>query len=609
MCGIAGYYGRAEVADGAVQACLRRMRHRGPDASGVFRRQLPGGMNVCLLHSRLAIIDLDERGNQPFVTPRHALTFNGEVYNYVERRRAMQDEGVAFHTRTDTEVLARTLDREGIGGLDALEGMWAFAAVDLATGALTLCRDRFGEKPLYIRRDATGLYFASEVKFLEALCGRRFPVNMAHVRRFLVNGYKCLYKTPQTFFSGVEELPAAHVLTRGVDGEERRIRYWTPRVAPDDAMTRDEAVCGAREALAEAVRLRLRADVPIAFCMSGGVDSSSLIAVARRMFDHDVHGFTIVNTDERYAEWDAVEKSVADLGIRHTALPLRTGGFLDGLRRAVRQHDAPVYTVTYYAHWLLMQAVAESGYRISVSGTGADELFTGYYDHHALYLHDIHHDAGLYGKARDNWMRHVAPVVRNPVLQDPDVFVKRPGERRHIYLDADRFASYLRAPFAEPFTERGYGGGLLRRRMQNELFHEAVPVILHEDDLNAMAFSVENRSPFLDRALFEFCGRIPTRHLIHDGYNKSVLREAMRGIVPDHVLDDRRKVGFNAPVFGFLDRSDPAARAEILRESPVFDVVRRSAVQDLLDRETLPNCDSKFLFSFLGVKMFLEEYA
>lgn len=609
MCGIAGYFGTRRIHDQSVTMCLERMRRRGPDAAGVYRRALKGGRHICMLHSRLAIIDLDERSNQPFVTSRHALAFNGEIYNFIEVREALERAGRQFKTGGDTEVLAATLDAYGIDGLDDLEGMWGFAALDLRRLSLMLSRDRFGEKPLFIYRDASGVYFGSEVKFIEALTGRRFPVNYEHVRRFLVNGYKSLYKTESTFFEGIDEVPPGCVLTFDLEGREQRHHYWTPKVQPNVDMTREEAVRGAQERLMRAVGIRLRSDVPLAFCMSGGVDSNSLIALAKRVFDYDVHGFTIVNSDERYVEWDAVESAVQELGIRHTALPVCTDFFLPALRELVGQHDAPVYTITYYAHWLLMGAVAKTGYRISLSGTAADELFSGYYDHHALYLHDIQGENGLFDASLRNWREHVAPIVRNPVLQDPEVFIKNPQERRHIYLDAERFSSYLTEPFQEAFTERKFDGGLMRRRMLNELFHEAVPVILHEDDLNAMYFSVENRSPFLDRELFEFCNTIPTRHLIHDGFNKSILRDAMRGIVPDHILDDRRKVGFNAPIFSFLDRSDDAVRQEILADGPLFDVVRRDVVEGLLNRETLPNCDSKFLFSVLSTKMFLEEYA
>ena len=145
--------------------------------------------------------------------------------------------------------------------------------------------------------------------------------------------------------------------------------------------------------------------------------------------------------------------------------------------------------------------------------------------------------------------------------------------------------------------------------MLNEMFREAVPVILHEDDLNAMDFSIENRSPFLDRRLFEFCNRIPTHHLIQDGAAKSVLRDAAAGIAPERILRNRRKVGFNAPIFSFLNTKDPVVQQEVLKDSPVFSMIRKEKIRELLRREDLPNSESKFLFYFLTSKMFLEEFA
>jgi asparagine synthase (glutamine-hydrolysing) len=573
------------------------MRHRGPDHAAHRAFDLPSGRRVELLHTRLAIIDLDPRANQPYRSGDTWLAFNGELYNYVE---------LGGGRTSDTEVLCALLDVEGTGALDRCEGMWAFAAFDERTGALTLSRDRFGEKPLFLLRDGDGgLFFGSEPKFLFALAGRVPPVDVRHLQRYLVNGYKALYKTADTFFAGLEQLEPGGLLSVAADGTERRERYWRAPVPEAAELTFEEAAAGTRERLIRSVELRLRADVPLAFLMSGGIDSTSLIAIARRELGYDVHAFTALLTDERYDEADLVAHVVERLGVEHTAVTLDTAGFLDRLRALVRHHDAPVSTVTYYVHWLLMEAVHGAGYKVSISGTAADELFSGYYDHHLFHLREV----GLDPVTLAAWREHVAPIVRNPYLSDPQRFVRDPGFRDHIYLGADEFRGYLTAPFAEGFAEAHFTGDLLRNRMLNELFHEAVPVILHEDDLNAMSFSIENRSPFLDRELFEFSLTIPTRHLIRDGKAKAVLRESMRGIVPDRILDNRRKVGFNAPIHALLDTQDEAVRAELLADSPLWEHVRRERVVPLLDKASLPNSESKLLFNLLNVKLFLEEVA
>ena len=606
MCGIAGFIGTRLITDDKVDECFRLMARRGPDAHGYRRFTTPSGRQVLLLHTRLSIIDLDPRSNQPFQVGRRWITFNGELYNYVELGDRLRQDGVSLRTRSDTEVFLTAIDQYGWDILDAAEGMWAFAAYDEADGSLVLSRDRFGEKPLYYVRTPEGVYFGSEPKFIFALMGRRLPVDRAHLSRYLVNGYKAIYKSRADFFEGMEQVAPAANLRIGADGALTESSYWAPAFRPHDDMGYDEAVRGVRERLDRSVRLRLRGDVPLAFLMSGGIDSNALIGIAKRALDYDVHGFTIMNEDERYDERELVLQSVADLGIRHTPVPISSERFLERMRDLVRYHDAPVFTITYFVQWLLMEHVHRHGYKITISGTGADELLTGYYDHHLMHLAEIK-GTPAYEPTLAAWRKHVQPAVRNPYLSNPDLFVDDPGFRDHIFLNSEGFAEYLTEPFAEAFTEHRYADSLLRNRMMNEMFHEAVRVILHEDDLNAMYYSIENRSPFLDRDLFEFCYTIPTRHLIRDGFNKVVLRDSVRGAAPDCILDQRKKVGFNAPVESFLDLGDAQVRRSLLADSPVFDILRRDKIAALLDRSGLPNSESKFLFYFVNAKIFMEE--
>jgi asparagine synthase (glutamine-hydrolysing) len=607
MCGIAGYYGSASIAQERRDNCLALMGRRGPDGHGGLHRVVGDGLNAYLLHSRLKVIDLDARANQPFARGNGNLCFNGELYNYLELRRELAGAGQSFSTDSDTEVLASVLDSQGIAGLDKCEGMWAFGWLN--DKGLLLCRDRFGEKPLFVFKDETGTYFGSEPKFIFALLGRRLPINFEHIYRYLVNGYKALYKNGQTFFQGLTEIAPGTVAIFDTAGRRTDRRYWQPRFDTcDSTMTFDDAVAAARDALVESVRIRLRADVPIAFCLSGGVDSNALIAIAKRKLGYQVHGFTIMNTDERYEEREMVEATVRELGLRHTSIPVRRDDFLPNLRELIRYHDGPVSTITYYAQWQLMQAVAAEGYKVSVSGTGADELFSGYYDHHNFYIQALANDPVAQKKARDNWRRVVAPIVRNPFLQDSDCFVKNPDLRSHIFLDSDAFSGFLVNPWQENFAEESYSQLPMRNRMNNELFHESVPPILHEDDLNAMYFSVENRSPFLDRRLFEICQSIPTRHLVRDARAKAVLRESVRGLAPDVVVNNPRKVGFNVPILDYLDTNDPDIRTQLLDDSPIFDFVRREMIEDLINKPDLLNSQSKFLFYFLNAKIFMEEF-
>ncbi len=606
MCGIVGYFGSNLPSIEKLSLASSTLRHRGPDSAGTYTFRHSSGEGVALAHQRLAIIDLDSRSDQPLRVENSVLIFNGEIYNYIEVRKTLQKLGHKFFTDGDGEVLARALRQWGYDALDRLEGMWAFAWYDELSGTLLLSRDRFGEKPLYIWRRDGGIYFSSEVKGLASLAGVRPSINENHLLRNLINGYKSLYKVKETFFHGVEELTAGTFLIFSPQKSEQQTRYWYPNQEVENGMTYEDAVGKTREALLNSIKLRLRADVPLAFCMSGGIDSNCLIAAASRELGCDVHGFTIVNRDARYEEEELVKLAVGDLAIKHTSILPEKKGFLDNLKTLVEAHDAPVYTISYYVHWQLMRAIADQGYKVSISGTGADEVFTGYYDHHNFYLAEIAEDRKLYNKSLSAWQKYLAPIVRNPYLQDPEIFVKDPSMRDHIYLNNDKFSTWLHSGWSEGFFENDYDPGLLRNRMMNELFVESVPVILHEDDLNAMYFSMENRSPFLDRSLFETAFSIPAKHLIQNGKAKAVLRDAMKGIVPQEILNNRKKVGFNAPILDLIDLQDAEVRDYILSNSPIYDLVCKSRIENFLEQKDLPNSMSKFLFSFINTKMFLE---
>ena len=610
MCGIAGYVGPERLDDARADYCASTMRRRGPDSEGRSRHLTPDGRHVLLLHSRLAILDLDARSDQPFRTDHGELIFNGEIYNYRELAKDLVEQGVALRSTGDTEVLARLFDQYGADALDLCEGMFGLARYEPRSGELVLARDRFGEKPLLVHRAPDGgVYFASEVNALAALIGRPLRPNLRQVRRFLVNGYKSLYKTRETFFEGVEDLPAGHLGIIDGQGCWTDTPWWTPTFGPEQDMSFDEAVSGARERLIRSVELRLRADVPLAFYLSGGVDSNAMIAIAKRELVFDVHGYTIMNSDARYEEADMVAAAVTQLQLQHTPIALQTESFFPLLREQVRYHGAPVYTINSFAGWRLAESIARDGYRVSISGIGADELFSGYYDHHNAYLaHVAATDPQRHQAALEEWNQGIGRFVRNPFLKDAGYLIRRPLARDHIFLDSAEFSQWLARPFRESFSELTVTEPLLRNRMANELLAEAVPVVLHEDDLNAMYHSIENRSPYLDAGLFSWATSIPTTHLVRQGRAKAVLREAVRGIAPDEVLDNPRKVGFNAPIDAFIDRRNPLVMDELLAESPVFDVVARTAMSRLLAEEELANSRNKFLFSFVSTKLFLEEF-
>ncbi len=610
MCGIAGYFGDREISEYKIKDTLRLLFHRGPDSNGYYRSLNNEGFNTYLLHTRLAILDLDKRSDQPYKIGNNILTLNGEIYNYLELKKELIDLGYFFETEGDTEVLAKVLIEWGLDGIKKLEGMWSFCWFNKSTNTLTLCRDRFGEKPLYYMEEKGSIYFGSEIKTINSLRGEKLKINKTHLYRYLINGYKSLYKQKDTFFEGVKEIsPGEYKIF--TPNDTKTIKYWDPSFQVQDKnITYEDAVYLAKIALEKSIELRLRADVPVAFFLSGGVDSNSLISIASKKFGYEVHGFTIMNTDKRYEEKDLINYSVNSLGIKHTGINISANNFLEDLRQLIKFHDAPIYTINYFAQWQLMKEVKNFGYKVTISGVGADELFSGYYDHHLAYLAGMNkNNYPRYIKALEEWEKDISPIVRNPFLKDPNYFIKDSNNRHHIYQNADFFKSFLKHKFSEEFKENFYTDDLLRNRMANELFHEIVPVILHEDDLNAMYYSIENRSPFLDSELFNICQRIPSRHLIKRGMAKSILRDAVKEIAPEKVIFSKRKVGFNIPINDYFDLNNPKLVAEILTPSPIFEIIDQTKISKMLIPGKVSNSFSKFIFNFINAKMFCEEFS
>lgn len=606
MCGIAGYFGVNAPDESAVRATLRRMRRRGPDTQQ-FKQFHVGGNKALLLHSRLSIIDLDERSNQPFTIGDCSLVFNGEIYNYIELRKELEGLGERFYTSSDTEVLLRAYLQWGQGCVTRFEGMWSFAIFDKRTNSLLLSRDRFSEKPLYTLRTSHGFYFGSEIKFIKELSGRHLTPDRSKLIEYMVSGYKSIYKTATTFFKEVEELPGASTLTINTERQVTLERYWKPTFHPRP-MSIEEAIEGTRYHLLESIRMRLRSDVPLACCLSGGVDSSAIASIATKVFNCDVATFSILDSDERYDEGVNIRATVDDLGCKNTAIHLQPDKGIGPLQELVAYHDAPVITISNYVHSFLMREVAAHDYRVVFSGIGADELFTGYYDHFLQHLYEMR-DRSDYGDYLNQWKTHVQGLIRNPFLQNPDYYRLDPSSRKHMILNSDEFEDCFKLEVKATFPETTYTDSLLRNRMLNELFHEGTRPILYETDMNSMFYSVENRSPYLDSQLFDFAYSIPNELLIKNGYGKYVLREAVRGILNDKVRLDRHKKGFNASITSILDLKGGPDREYILEDGPIYDFVHRDRIEAMLDRESFPNSIAKFLFSFINSKIFLDQHA
>lgn len=607
MCGIAGHIGFSPLSEDAQRRALTAMAHRGPDGSDALSLPLANG-HVTLLHTRLAIIDPDPRSAQPFHHAGRVLTFNGEIYNYLELRAELETLGCAFRTDSDTEVLIQGYSIWGETILDKMEGMWAFALADPQRGKVLLSRDRFGEKPLYLYDTPDGLFFASEVKALHAMTGKRFHPNTKRVQQFIALGYRSLFRDEETFFEDVTAFPAAHYAMVHPGQPPEPKPFWQPSYAPQE-MSWQEAAERVEAEIDRAIAIRLRADVPVAISLSGGVDSNVL--AARAVHDHGqkLHSFSMLEADQDYDESAAIHAAAKALGTPHHETRVSNDDFLNRLFRMANAYDGPVPSLGMYLDGFLAEAVAAAGYKVLINGNGADEVFSGYYDHYLFWLAARHaEDPGSWGSFVEQWKQGMGGHIRNPILQDPRLFIENPNYRGHIALNSPRVADFLHDPTLPSFQETSFCTDPLRNRMLNELMQESVPVLTWSHDSHYMAHSIENRAAYLDRGLIDVMASIPSRHLIHNGFTKAFLRHAGRDRVPKEVLWKTKKLGFNAPILSLLDRHDPSVQERLLAESSFWDVVDRPAMETLLNPETSLSGSDNLAFCLISARLFYESH-
>ena len=353
-----------------------------------------------------------------------------------------------------------------------------------------------------------------------------------------------------------------------------------------------------------AIGLRLRSDVPLAYCLSGGVDSTAIAGIASTIFGQEVNAYSIYSDDVRYDESKNADLMVKHLGCRHVIAKPGNVDFIDRMKHIISYHDAPVSTISFYIQSVLAELIAGDGCKVALTGNGADELFTGYYDHYNFWLSSMRNRPD-FSSLLEEWREGYGQFVRNPVLSDPLCFVKNPSRRDHVFLNSNQFSGMLKSELEFP-QDKKYSADILRNRMLNEVYHETLPVLLRENDLVFMRSSIENRTPFLDRELAEFLAKVPSEHLIHNGYPKYLLRKAVAEIVPREIVFDRQKRGFNASIDDMFPVQNPENQDWLLADSPIFDYVNRCGFESYLKHAEKKNSDSKFMFSFISAKLFLE---
>ena len=585
MCGILGILHRQAQHPWPSFSgdALAKLAHRGPDGSGVL-----SDSHIQLGHTRLSIIDLSEGGHQPmtFAHGRYSVTFNGEIYNHLELRRELEQRGEQFNSHSDTEVLLAAYKTWGSECIHKFIGPFAFAIWDHEKQIAFLARDRCGERPLFYHFDQTRLTFASELKALIPLLREIPSLDAAAVDMYL---HYQFVPEPKTLLAGVHKLAAGHTLTLALDSWDAHTkRYWSAEpvdneglLAKDKSSTINESN---RNGLEDAVKMTLRADVPIGIALSGGVDSSAIAAFAQRNYPEPMHAFCVGYPGRPKYDERAQARSFAEsLGMIVHEVELPVDNCVDFFPQLVRIMDEPIADPAAFGHYSIPAAAKEQGIKVLLSGVGGDELFWGYpYVTQAVQINQLvnkYHTIAslanlLSGESAQTFLTkvahypHASPTVRRwadtlQKIADPH----QPAEQLLYYLLHPDFSAIY------PFKDRLYGPAMQRLKVHSEFslsdigkrkfdqIPAAIIRLLFETwlvsnclslgDRVSMGVGVETRMPFLDARLINRVMSLRQMHPDHNLGQKFWLRQCLEGVLPTEILK-RPKAGFQPPVHDWL---------------------------------------------------------
>ncbi|MBI4849814.1 MAG: asparagine synthase (glutamine-hydrolyzing) [Nitrospirae bacterium] len=620
MCGISGVFSNTHPLHASlIKSMSDTLRHRGPDDEGYLAVDLKAGAvhhltgddskvedahidsfrksaNLFLSHRRLSIIDPSPAGHQPMCNGDKTLwiVYNGEIYNYLELKAELKSSGYEFKTHSDTEVLLASYEKWGKDCLDRFNGMWSFVIYDRRKNILFGARDRFGVKPFYYYRDGNYFAFASEIKALVSLPFVKKEINRNAVFDYLVLGRQ--ENEEEGFFRGIYELPPSFAFE--VDLKKNDFKKWNyysleyvNAWGPFDEGKCNEYVSNIRGLLFDAVNLRLRSDVPVGSCLSGGIDSSSIVCVINNLLENEslaqvgemqkVFTASYAGSDIDESKW---AKTVAD--------KTRTAWFqvfpgpeelMDDLEDLVYAQDVPFGTTSIYAQYRVMKLADENGVKVLLDGQGGDELFTGYTGYYSVFFAEIlkHLDVPAF-------CRELKGIEHSPVdvkfiarsLGKHACFAAVPSAVKEwlklkYYGRKNNNRKYLNNDFWEANESRLIFSGEKTTSL-NEMLYDLMckvnlKTLLRYEDRNSMRFSIESRTPFADDInLIEYLFKIPSVYKIHNGWSKFVLREAMKGIIPDQTRLRTDKLGFSTPEYLWLNDNKENLKNYIGRELDEF---------------------------------------
>lgn len=560
MCGVAGVVGGPGSNDLALKMLGIQM-HRGPDGSGQWVGVVGDGRTVALGHRRLSILDLSDAGAQPMLdaSVHFVLTYNGEIYNYLEIRAELALLGVNFRSHSDTEVILEAYKRWGTDCLSRFNGMFAFALYDSVRGVLFCARDRYGEKPFLFGAGVDFFAFASEYKALLQHPGLSLDVDEWRLLRAAHNPSTGLDADRQTVFKSVQQLLPGEAMEVDVRTLERQIwRYW--QIAPSvmrNVTDEVEVFAEFRDLLTDSVRLRLRSDVPVGSCLSGGLDSSAIVCIVRMLLGPDAvyNTFTGRFPGTHADEWPYAKQVVDATGVRSHVVEPTAEGFLNDLPAFMWFNELPVSGSSQYAQWSVFRLAKENGITVLLDGQGADEILGGYEQYFAKYVEALRLSGDTARLARElPQIRERYPLALTPPMRG--LRDRLPFRARHWMSNRRGVGTSLlygmRPDAAQRIVRENAlpeisGFNPLGNALVQDSFGRFLTTLLRYGDRNSMAHSREVRLPFCDHRIAEFVMQLPPHLLMGEIQTKRLLRESMRGILPEGIRTRWNKQGFRPP--------------------------------------------------------------
>jgi len=554
MCGVVAVFSPSLDINPSVLDVMRdQIKHRGPDNGTSW---IDDSKRVGLAHRRLAVIDITEKSNQPMMSQdgRLTLSYNGEVYNYLELKQELVNVGVEFKTESDTEVVLEAIREWGYDAIEKFNGMFALTMWNSEEKEMFVARDRFGEKPLFIGKGDLGFVaIASEMKAILIHPQMKVEPSPEAIKRYCNSSW---YEDDElTFFQGIERVLPAHAMIFNEKGVcKKKWRYWTPNYEKINTKIKsDAAISKFKETLENSVKIRMRSDVDLGSSLSGGIDSSTIVGLISKMregsnFKQNTFS-AIFSDDPTMSEESEIDEVVRHTKVKSYKVEPTPGGLIEESMRLHWHQEEPFLSASIYLQWCVARSAKENNTTVLLDGQGADELLAGYQYHFKQWQLD---------QLDNGRLAHV--------LLESDKFTTRLRKAGKKYSDVERRfnpkVAYTEDELHElsknipPVFHYAYDtavakverGSRLRRTVSEALSYNSIPMLLRYADRNSMAFSRENRLPFLDNNLVDLCISLPDKFWIDDGWQKWILRSATEGLIPESIRWRADKVGYASPL-------------------------------------------------------------